>query len=75
VERFLAPALSFVTFLFAVEKKSKLPQSAREDEVMSTQHIPLITTIYFSFRTIDKTSWLAFILYLPLGHKSPKTAP
>ena len=38
VERFLAPALSFVTFLFAVEKKSKLPQSACEDEVISNKH-------------------------------------
>jgi len=30
VERFFCPALSFVTFLFAEEKKSKLPQSALE---------------------------------------------
>ena len=38
VERFLGPALSFVTFLFAVEKKSKLPQSACEDEIISNEH-------------------------------------
>ena len=39
------------------------------------QHITTISTIYFSFRAIDKTSWLASIHFLPLGHKSHRIAP
>jgi len=36
VERFLAPALSFVTFLFAVEKKSKLAPYTSEVDIIRT---------------------------------------